>query len=58
VGRFVRVSSNAQALPVAIGIDAARALLSALCARNSHRLLTIGMLALSEGRDVELLSAL
>ncbi len=94
---FVRVSSNPQALPVAIGIDAARAVLSALCARDSHRFLTddvsindsdvpritghrqvtdahllalarrrgvrlltfdTGMLALGQGRDVELLSAL
>jgi toxin-antitoxin system PIN domain toxin len=94
---FVRVSSNPQALPVAIGIHAARAVLSALRARDSHRFLTddvsindsdvprvtghrqvtdahlltlarrrgvrlvtfdAGMLALSEGRDVELLSTL
>jgi predicted nucleic acid-binding protein len=89
------VSSNPQVLPVAIGIDAARAVLSALCARDAHRfladdvslsdsdvpkitghrqvtdahLLTLarrrgvrlvtfdtGMLALSQGRDVELLT--
>jgi uncharacterized protein len=94
---FVRVSSNPQVLPVAIGIDAARAVLSALLTRNVHRfliddvslsdsdvpkitgyrqvtdahLLTLarrrgvrlvtfdaGVLALSQGRDVELLTVL
>jgi uncharacterized protein len=94
---FVRVSSNPQVLPVAIGIDAARAVLSALLTRNTHRfliddvslsdsdvpkitgyrqvtdahLLTLarrrgvrlvtfdaGVLALSQGRDVELLTVL
>jgi toxin-antitoxin system PIN domain toxin len=94
---FVRVSSNPHVLPAAIGIDAARAVLSALCAHDSHRFLTddvslndsdipkitghrqvtdahlltlarrrgahlvtfdTGMLTLSEGRDVELLSIL
>ena len=94
---FVRVSSNPQVLPVAIGIDAARAVLSALRARDSHRFLTddvslsdsdiptitghrqvtdahlltlarrcgvrlvtfdTGVLALGQGRDVELLSVL
>lgn len=37
---FVRVSSNPHVLPVAIGIDAARAVLSALRARDAHRFLT------------------
>jgi toxin-antitoxin system PIN domain toxin len=94
---FVRVSSNPHVLPAAIGVDSARAVLSALRARDSHRfladdvslsdsdvptivghrqvtdahLLTLArrrgarivtfdtrMLALSGGRDVELLSAL
>jgi toxin-antitoxin system PIN domain toxin len=94
---FVRVSSNPRALPVAIGIYAARSVLSALRANDSHRFLTddvsindsdvpkitghrqvtdahlltlarrrgvrlvtfdTGMLTLSEGRDVELLSTL
>ncbi len=94
---FVRVSSNPRALPAAIGIDVARAVLSALRAHDSHRfldddvsfsdsdipkiagyrqvtdahLLTLarrrglhlvtfdtGLLALSGGRDVELLSVL
>ena len=92
---FVRVSSNPKVLPAAIGIDAARAVLSALCERESHRFLTddvslrdgdvpriagyrqvtdahlltlarrrgvrlvtfdSGLLTLSQGRDVELLS--
>src|SRR3977135_137635 len=94
---FVRVSSNPQVLPAAIGINAARAVLSALRARDAHRFLTddvslddsdvpsitghrqvtdahlltlarrrgvrlvtfdAGMLALSQGRDVELLTVL
>jgi uncharacterized protein len=94
---FVRVSSNPQALPVAIGIDAACKVLSELRAHDAHRFLTdgvslsdsdvpkivgyrqvtdahlltlarrhgvrlvtfdTGVLALSQGRDVELLSAL
>lgn len=94
---FVRVSSNPQVLPVAIGIDAAREVLSALRTRDAHRFLTddvslsdsdvpkitghrqvtdahlltlarrrgvrlvtfdTGMLALSQGRDVELLTVL
>jgi toxin-antitoxin system PIN domain toxin len=94
---FVRVSSNPRALPVAIGIDAARAVLQALRARDAHRFLTddvslgdgdfpkvtgyrqvtdahlltlarrrgvrlvsfdAGVLALSQGRDVELLTVL
>ncbi|HTU58656.1 MAG TPA: TA system VapC family ribonuclease toxin [Solirubrobacteraceae bacterium] len=37
---FVRVSSNPQVLPVAIGIDAAREVLSALRTRDAHRFLT------------------
>jgi hypothetical protein len=37
---FVRVSSNPKALPVAVGIDAARAVLSALRALDAHRFLT------------------
>ena len=37
---FVRVSSNPTVLPVAVGIDAARAVLSALRALDSHRFLT------------------
>lgn len=92
---FVRVSSNPQVLPVAIGIDAACAVLSALRAHDAHRFLTddvslgdsdvpkinghrqvtdahlltlarrrgvrvvtfdTGMLDLSRGRDVELLT--
>lgn len=36
---FVRVSSNPKALPVSIGIDAARAVLSALRALDGHRFL-------------------
>lgn len=94
---FVRVSSNPKALPVAIGIVEARAVLSALRALDTHRflnddvslcdsdvptiaghqqvtdahLLTLarrrgvrlvtfdsGILALSQGRDVELLTIL
>jgi uncharacterized protein len=94
---FVRVSSNPQALPAAIGIDAAREVLSALRTHHAHRFLTddvslsdddvpkitghrqvtdahlltlarrrevrlvtfdTGILALSQGRDVELLAAL
>jgi uncharacterized protein len=94
---FVRVSSNPKVLPSAIGIDAARAVLSALRAVDGHRfllddvsltdgdvpamsghrqvtdghLLTLarrrgvrlltfdaGILALSKGRDVELLTVL
>jgi toxin-antitoxin system PIN domain toxin len=94
---FVRVSSNPKALPVAIGIVEALAVLSALRALDTHRflnddvslcdsdvptisghqqvtdahLLTLarrrrvrlvtfdsGMLALSQGRDVELLTVL
>ncbi len=94
---FVRVSCNPKALPVAVGIDAARAVLSALRALDAHRfladdvslsdsdvpaitghrqvtdahLLTLarrrgvrlvtfdaGVLALSKGRDVELLTVL
>jgi toxin-antitoxin system PIN domain toxin len=94
---FVRVSSNPKVLPVAVGIDAARAVLSALRALDAHRFLTdevslcdsdvptmtghrqvtdahlltlarrydvrlvtfdSGVLALSKGRDVELLTAL
>jgi uncharacterized protein len=37
---FVRVSSNPQILPAAIAIDAARAVLSTLRARDDHRFLT------------------
>ncbi len=37
---FVRVSSNRRALPAAIGIDAARTVLSALRAQDGHRFLT------------------
>jgi uncharacterized protein len=37
---FVRVSSNPKALPIAVGIDAARAVLSALRALDAHRFLT------------------
>jgi uncharacterized protein len=94
---FVRVSSNPKVLPSAIGIDTARAVLSALRTAEGHRflfddvsltdsdlpamsghrqvtdghLLTLarrrgvrlltfdaGVLALSEGRDVELLTVL
>src|SRR5580704_8277546 len=94
---FVRVSSNPKVLPTAVGIDAARAVLSALRALDAHRFLTddvslcdsdvptmtghrqvtdahlltlarrydvrlvtfdSGVLALSKGRDVELLTAL
>jgi len=94
---FVRMSSNPKVLPAAIGIDAARAVLSALRTRGAHRFLTddvslsdsdvptitghrqvtdahlltlarrrgarlvtfdAGVLALCQGRDVELLSAL
>jgi uncharacterized protein len=94
---FVRVSSNPQALPMAIGVDAAREVLSALRTRDAHRFLTddvslsdsdvpkitghrqvtdahlltlarrrgerlltfdAGVLALGQGRDVELLTAL
>jgi toxin-antitoxin system PIN domain toxin len=37
---FVRVSSNPKVLPSAIGIDAARAVLTALRAADGHRFLT------------------
>jgi toxin-antitoxin system PIN domain toxin len=37
---FVRVSSNPKVLPSAIGVDAAREVLSALRARDGHRFLT------------------
>jgi uncharacterized protein len=37
---FVRVSSNPKALPSAIGIDAARSVLSALRAASGHHFLT------------------
>jgi toxin-antitoxin system PIN domain toxin len=37
---FVRVSSNPKALPVSIGIDAARVVLSALRALDGHQFLT------------------
>jgi uncharacterized protein len=37
---FVRVSSNPKVLPSAIGVDAARSVLSALRARRGHRFLT------------------
>ncbi|MGH2832262.1 MAG: TA system VapC family ribonuclease toxin [Solirubrobacteraceae bacterium] len=37
---FVRVSSNPKVLPSAIGVDAARAVLSALRARPGHQFLT------------------
>src|SRR5579872_5328152 len=37
---FVRVSSNPKVLPVAVGIDAARDVLSALCTLDAHRFLT------------------
>lgn len=37
---FVRVSSNPRVLPVPIGIDAAREVLSALRTRDAHRFLT------------------
>lgn len=40
---FVRVSSNAKALPMAIGIDAARRVLSALRSVTGHRFLTDGV---------------
>jgi uncharacterized protein len=94
---FVRVSSNPQVLPAAIGVGAARTVLSTLRARDDHRFLTDdvslsdsdvpaitgyrqvtdvhlltlarrhgvrlvtfdgGVLALSQERDVELLSVL
>lgn len=94
---FVRASSNPHVLPAAIGIDAARAVLSELRARDTHRFLTddvslsdsdvpkitghrqvtdahlltlarrrsvrlvtfdAGLLTLSKGADVELLTAL
>jgi toxin-antitoxin system PIN domain toxin len=94
---FVRASSNPKVFPAAIGIDAARAVLSALRALDSHRFLTddvsltdsdlpaiaghrqvtdahlltlarrhgvrlltfdAGVRALSQGRDVELLTVL
>jgi toxin-antitoxin system PIN domain toxin len=94
---FVQVSSNPHVLPIAIGIDAARAVLSAFRALDAHHFLTddvslsdsdvptitgyrqvtdahlltlarrrgvrlvtfdTGMLAMSKGRDVELLSVL
>jgi uncharacterized protein len=94
---FVRVSANPRVLPSAIGIDAARSVLSALRALNGHsflvddvsmtdsdlpvitgyrqvtdahllalahrhrvRLLTFdaGVLAMAQGRDVELLAVL
>jgi toxin-antitoxin system PIN domain toxin len=93
---FVRVSSNANVLPIAIGVEAARAVLTALRAAEGHRflnddisivdddvprfhghrqvtdahLLTLarrrgvrlvtfdaGIVALAQGRDVELLTA-
>ncbi len=37
---FVRVSSNPKVLPIAIGVEAARAVLSSLRARETHRFLT------------------
>jgi uncharacterized protein len=37
---FVRVSSNPKVLPVAVGVDAARGVLSALRALDAHRFLT------------------
>ena len=37
---FVRVSSNPKVLPAAIGVEAARAVLSALRAHDAHRFLT------------------
>jgi toxin-antitoxin system PIN domain toxin len=37
---FVRVSSNPKVLPIAVGIDAARAVLSALRAHDTHSFLT------------------
>jgi toxin-antitoxin system PIN domain toxin len=37
---FVRVSSNPKVLPIAISVDAARGVLSALRARHGHRFLT------------------
>ena len=94
---FVRVSSNPRLLPVAIGISAAREVLSVLRTRDTHQFLTddvslndsdipkitghrqvtdahlltlarrrgvrlvtfdTGVLALSQGRDVELLTVL
>lgn len=94
---FVRVSSNSKAMPSAIGVDAARAVLSALRAVDGHRFVSddvsitdgdvppivghrqvtdahllalarrrgarlvtfdTGVLALEQGRDVELLSVL
>lgn len=94
---FVRVSSNSKAMPSAIGVDAARAVLSALRAVDGHRFVSddvsitdgdvppivghrqvtdahllalarrrgarlvtfdTGVLALAQGRDVELLSVL
>jgi uncharacterized protein len=45
---FVRVSANPKVLPVAIGIDAARAVLSALRALKSHQFL-IDDVSLSDG---------
>ncbi len=45
---FVRVSANPKVLPAAIGIDAARAVLSALRALESHRFLTDDV-SLSDG---------
>jgi toxin-antitoxin system PIN domain toxin len=94
---FVRVSSNSKAIPSAIGVDAARAVLSALRTADGHAFLCddvsitdgdvppivghrqvtdahlvalarrrraclvtfdTGVLALAQGRDVELLSVL
>jgi uncharacterized protein len=94
---FVRVSSNPKVLPSAIGVDAAREVLSALRAQHGHRFLTddvsvsdddvptvagyrqvtdahlltlarrrgvrlvtfdAGILAMSDGREVEVLTAL
>ncbi len=45
---FVRVSANPKALPVAIGIDAARAVLSALRSLDAHRFLADDV-SLSDG---------
>ena len=45
---FVRVSSNPKALPVSIGIDAARTVLSALRALDGHRFLADDV-SLSDG---------
>jgi uncharacterized protein len=49
---FVRVSSNPKVLPSAIGVDAARGVLSALRARHGHRFLTGDVPAIAGYRQV------